>query len=65
MADEFVDLLAADVVDRHHGIEGCVADGRVSVSNVYSNLFQGLGGSRLADRHAVKSNETTQLLQAL
>lgn len=64
VSDELVDLLAAHVVNGHHGVEGRVPDGRVSVADVNCDILERLGRRRLAYIHPVAFNQATQLFQA-
>ena len=62
---ELVDLLAADVVDGDHRVEGGVAHRGVPVSDVHGDLLQALGRRGLAHVHAVALDQQAQLLQTL
>lgn len=65
VSNEFVDLVAANVVHGHHGVECCVSDWRVSVANVNRDVLQRLGRCRLAYIHPIAFNQAAQLFQAL
>ena len=65
ISDELVDLLAADVVDSHHGVEGCVAHRGVPVADVHGDLLQALGRRGLAHGQTVALDQQAKLLQTL
>lgn len=62
---QFVDLVPTHIVHSNHSVEGSVADRRVSVTNVNSNVLERLGWSRLTYIHAISFYQTAQLLQTL
>lgn len=64
VSNEFVHLVAANVVHSYHGVEGCVSDRRVSVADVNCDVLERLGRCRLAYVHPVGFNQAAQLFKA-